>query len=188
MESWPSLDGILPGWSFGHAHSVEVAAGPDAAWRAVLDVRPAEVRLLGPLMAVRRLGARPPDAARDRPLLDVMCAGGFVPLAGSGREVVIGIVGRFWSLRPDMAALEGAAAFSAFTSPGWAKGVMAFRVTPTGPGRSRVETETRVAATSPDAHRRFARYWRLVHLGSALIRRSWLAAIRRRAEASCPTA
>ena len=42
-------------------------------------------------------------------------------------------------------------------------------------------TETRVAGTSPEATQAVLRYWRVIRLGSGAIRRSWLAAIRRRA-------
>lgn len=52
------------------------------------------------------------------------------------------------------------------------------------PDGVRLRTQTRVDATSPDAASRFALYWRAIYPGSALIRRMWLAAIRRRAEGS----
>jgi hypothetical protein len=59
---------------------------------------------------------------------------------------------------------------------------MAFEITPLGDGRCRLATETRVHATTPGARRAFAPYWRVIYPGSALIRRMWLRAIRRRAE------
>jgi hypothetical protein len=68
--------------------------------------------------------------------------------------------------------------------PGFALAAMNFVVTPEGPNTSWVSTETRVFATSPDARRRFAAYWRVIYPGSAIIRRMWLRAIRRRALAS----
>ena len=47
---------------------------------------------------------------------------------------------------------------------------------------SRLENaETRVFANSPEARGRFARYWRVIYPGSAIIRRMWLRAVRRRA-------
>jgi hypothetical protein len=39
-----------------------------------------------------------------------------------------------------------------------------------------------VACTDASSARRFARYWRLIRPASGAIRRSWLAAIKRRAE------
>jgi hypothetical protein len=44
-------------------------------------------------------------------------------------------------------------------------------------------TATRVHATDDAARRRFARYWRLIRLGGAAIRRDMRAAIARRAKA-----
>jgi hypothetical protein len=70
--------------------------------------------------------------------------------------------------------------FLSFAEPGYAKAAIAFLVRPER-GGSRVITETRVAGTSPDATRAMRRYWRAIRLGSGAIRRSWLAAIRRRA-------
>lgn len=65
--------------------------------------------------------------------------------------------------------------------PGYALAAMNFVVTPEGPNASWLSTETRVFATSPDARRRFEAYWRVIYPGSAIIRRSWLLAIERRA-------
>jgi uncharacterized SAM-binding protein YcdF (DUF218 family) len=63
---------------------------------------------------------------------------------------------------------------------------MNFLIAPDGPDGSVVSTETRVFATSPAARRRFAAYWRVIYPGSAIIRRMWLRAIRRRATLSLP--
>ena len=49
-------------------------------------------------------------------------------------------------------------------------------------GGTLLTTETRIKGTDEEARRRFRRYWRVVMPGSALIRRAWLRAIRRRAE------
>jgi hypothetical protein len=45
---------------------------------------------------------------------------------------------------------------------------------------------SRRAATDPSARRKFAVYWRFIYPGSAIIRHSMLAAIRRRAERESP--
>jgi hypothetical protein len=45
-----------------------------------------------------------------------------------------------------------------------------------------VSTETRVQTTDASSRRRFAMYWFVIYPGSALIRRMWLRAIKRRAE------
>jgi hypothetical protein len=69
-----------------------------------------------------------------------------------------------------------------FDRPGCAKAAMDFRVEDTGDGRTRVTTETRILGIDAHARRRFGLYWRIVHPGSAFIRRMWLAAIKKHAE------
>jgi len=44
-------------------------------------------------------------------------------------------------------------------------------------------TETRIYATDASSRRAFARYWRVIYPGSSLIRRMWLRAIKKTAEA-----
>ncbi|MCA1563325.1 MAG: hypothetical protein LC804_24755 [Acidobacteria bacterium] len=49
-----------------------------------------------------------------------------------------------------------------------------------------LSTETRIWATDESARRRFGMYWRVIYPGSALIRRMWLRAIRKRAMGFTP--
>jgi hypothetical protein len=79
--------------------------------------------------------------------------------------------------------IAGAADFTGFAEPGWARVATDYRVVATA-GGSRLSTETRIRATDAGARRRFGRYWRIVGRGSALIRRDVLRATKRRAERS----
>jgi hypothetical protein len=45
-----------------------------------------------------------------------------------------------------------------------------------------VTTITRVRTTDADSARAFRRYWRLIGTGSAVLRRTWLRAVREHAE------
>lgn len=56
-----------------------------------------------------------------------------------------------------------------------------FTATPDGDG-TLLATETRVFLTDERSRRRFAAYWLVVRPFSGLVRRSWLAAAKRRAE------
>ena len=78
--------------------------------------------------------------------------------------------------------------FIEWDRPGYCKAAMNFRLEDDADGWVRLSTETRVFATSEQARRNFALYWRVIYPGSALIRREWLKAIRRRAEAAGATA
>ena len=73
--------------------------------------------------------------------------------------------------------------FAGFDQAGYAKMAANFRLAPTAGRRApRLSTETQVACTDAASARRFARYWWLIRPASGAIRRSWLAAIKRRAE------
>src|SRR5438132_13350361 len=76
-----------------------------------------------------------------------------------------------------------AESFKTSLPPGYAVAAMNFVVRPEGPNASIVSTETRVFANSPESRRRFARYWRVIYPGSAIIRRMWLRAFRKLAMA-----
>ena len=136
-----------------------------------------ELRLTRLLMAVRGIGRR--TSARDRTFFDAV--GFLVPLAEEPGDRVSGMVGRPWQLRPATVPLAGAGDFTGFREPGWVRIATDFRVVATAAG-SRLSTETRIQGTDGGATRRFARYWRMIGVGSALIRCDLLRATRRRAE------
>jgi hypothetical protein len=178
------LDEFLPSYDFNEVHSVATDASPADVMDAIRRLTPLEVPVLVALMAVRSL---PAVLARRSPtvrgtLLDGFRKAGFVPLRETPDEVVFGGVGRFWTPTGDLRRIR-AADFAGFAEPGCAKAVFNLRVDRAGE-RTLLTTETRIATTDEPARRRFARYWRLIQPGSALIRRDWLRAIRRRAEHS----
>jgi len=108
---------------------------------------------------------------------------GFRVLADDpGREIVLGVAGPASSAARAATRTSGPHPFTP-SAEGYASIAVAFRVEPDGRGGAIVSTETRVFAPDRPTRRRLATYWRLIYPGSALIRRGWLAAIRRRAEA-----
>lgn len=185
------LDRYLPVFHFREIHTIQIAATPARIFRAIKEVTLGEIPLAGALFWVRalpaRLAGRRVGAFRGgTPFLEQALdpAGGFVLLGEAmDRELVIGTVGQFWKVlggsypRPD-----DAEEFLAFDHPAHAKAALNFLIEPDQAGRYRLRTETRVFAASPAARRRFAAYWRLIHPGSAVLRRLWLRAIKRRAE------
>lgn len=72
--------------------------------------------------------------------------------------------------------------FLTFNQPGYAKAVINFYMHVQGNGSTMVSTETRIYAMDAVARGEFAMYRRVVRLGSAVIRKLWLKAIKRRAE------
>jgi hypothetical protein len=186
MRQRSLLDEVLPRFDATEVHDVWIPARPHVVFAAVKQVTVGEVRLLMPLEVLRGLPsllARRPAfrPARSAPYLYGFTVGVVSLGERGGAEIVAGAIGRFWRLAGnEPASVRTYEDFVSFAEPGYAKAAIAFRVRPER-GGSRVITETRVAGTSPEATRSFLRYWRAIRLGSGAIRRSWLAAIRRRA-------
>lgn len=179
------LDDFLPVYHFHELHTAVIQAPPARVYRAIRDVTPGEIRWLPQLLWMR--SPRGPLTANEKvlyrkPILDLATRGGFVMLANAPpQELVVGTIGQFWSGRS--LAVRSPREFRAFRRPGWARVAMNFRVVPLRDGSSKVTTETRIVATDAAARRKFGAYWRTIYPGSAIIRREWLGAIERRAEA-----
>jgi len=177
------LDDFMPRWQFNEYHRVRVKAPAARVYDAMKHVKANEIFLFKTLTWIRRGGRPQPESilnAGDREsLIDVATHNGFATLADDPpKELVVGTVvvaprGPRGPVTPRM--------FKSNLPTGYALAAMNFIVTPEGPNTSWISTETRVFATSPDARRRFAVYWRVIYPGSAIIRRGWLRAIRRRA-------
>ena len=179
------LDEFLPEYDVREVHSAAVAAPPELVIETALRLTWRDVPLFAALMAVRSVptllaGHRP---SASHAIVDDFRRAGFVALAERPDELVFGAVGRFWKPTGGLRRL-GPADFSAFGEPGFAKTAFNFQAVPDLRNTARLTTETRVLATDPAARRSFLRYWRVIHPGSALIRRVWLRAIRRQAESS----
>jgi hypothetical protein len=170
------IERFAPHYDVGESHVANVDAGVDRCYQAVLAVDLFRSRIIRILYWVRGLPSNGPLTLRD------MTRFGFVVLdEDPGREIVLGLVGRFWLAKRGPRRVE-ANEFVEFSEPGYVKAAMNFLVESAGPGRSTVTTETRVMATDAVALRSFRRYWALVAPFSALIKRRMLSLIRQQAE------
>lgn len=180
------LDTMMPVYHFQERHQTIVHAPIAAVYGAVRAVPASEIRFFRLLTWIRspRLGSggRPSilNPPADEPILDVATRTGFRVLAEEApREIVIGAL-VFARSQPAIATPTD---WARLALPGYVKAAMTFRLEALGEDRTRVITETRVFATDERARRRFTPYWRLIYPGSSLLRTTWLAAIRARAEA-----
>ncbi|MBM3819300.1 MAG: hypothetical protein FJW14_09845 [Acidimicrobiia bacterium] len=178
------LDSVMPAYGVQEVHSTFVGAPPARTYAAILSVTPGDVGLARPFMWVRTLPARMTggqgvdDTVWNRPLL----SGTAVLAEARDSEIVVGLIGQFWALRSAArVAVESREQFTTFARPGFAVASLSFHVEPAG-GGSTVTTITRVRTTDPDSARAFRRYWRLIGTGSGVLRRTWLRAIKTRAE------
>jgi hypothetical protein len=179
------LDDFLPAYQFTEYHEGIVEAPKEHVLEAVRRVSLADMPAAVFLMRLRaladgQLDGRAPD---PQPILDMMDTpgSGFLVLDVSDpSELVYGMVGRPWvnELPPAIATPEQ---FLAFDEPGHIRVAFDIRVRDEGEGVFRISTETRTLGNDEGAQRLFARYWRLIYPGSAIIRQVWLDAIIARA-------
>ena len=180
------LDAFLPAYQFHESHTIRIKASRERVYAAIKDVRADEILFFRTLVWIRRRGAEGPESilnpGADSPVLDVALRTSFLRLAElPGQEIVLGTLvaaPRGWRPKGEPSP-EG---FRTLRAPGFALAAMNFRLEDAGANETRVITETRIFATDAATRRRFAVYWRAIYPGSALIRRMWLRAIKKRAE------
>ena len=180
------IDEFAPRFHFREHHETMVEAAPDHVFEAIKSVSADEIALFQLFTWMRRFGRSGPESILNapgrRPILEVATQTGFLLLADRApSEVVVGtvVVAPAGFRRADAATAE---AYRHLAQAGFAKATMNFKVEARGPSASRVTTETRVFATSGDALARFTPYWRAIYPGSAILRVTWLRAIKERAE------
>jgi hypothetical protein len=160
VEVGSALGVVLPAYDVRVRHSIPVAASSEAALQAARAVTAAEAPLLRVLYLAR--GIRPGRGLQRH---------GF---AAAGENVLVA-VGRPWTPSEGLQPVDDPVSFA---EPGYAVMAMAFEA-----AAGVLATETRVRLTDDAARRRFHVYWLVVRPFSGLVRRSWLEAARRRAEA-----
>ena len=184
------LDEFAPIYQFHEFHSMHIAAPADRVYAAIKQVRADEIFLFQTLTWIRR-GGRPAapgilNAPERQPLLSVATRTSFLLLAEEpNREIVIGtavLVPAEWRLTKQATAED----FKSLHAQGFALASMNFFLHPEAGNACLLTTETRIYATDSASVAKFARYWRVIYPGSALIRRMWLRAIKRRAESAAP--
>jgi hypothetical protein len=178
------IDRFLPKYDVVEHHQVHVDAPVEHTYGAVKDLDLAQSPVVLALLALRGLPTLFTGAAklsRRLGLKEIMQAGFVVLAEEPNRELVLGVVGKFWHLSSGIHRIAPDE-FIGFDAPGFAKSAWNFVVSERAGGGSTVVTETRVLCTDDDARRKFGLYWRLVGPFSALIRRVLLGNIKRDAE------
>jgi predicted DCC family thiol-disulfide oxidoreductase YuxK len=174
------LDTFMPAFDFGHRHAIVVAAPPARVADAAEGYSLASDGSTFARLLFRLRGLAPPSG-------NLRAAGramGLTVLAEEpGRELILGVAGRFWAIdeRANLISPPDAQAFVGFSRPGQAKAAMSLRFEPLADGRTRLGTETRVKCVDAAAYRRFALYWALIGPFSAWLRHDLLRGIARRA-------
>jgi hypothetical protein len=181
------LDAFAPVYQFHEFHSIRVAAPREKVFLAVQQVTPKEIFSFQTLTWIRRFGREERESILNpppnQPILDVAARTGFLKLAEErNTEVVFGtlvVAPRGWRFSGSASPEK----YRSLDGPGFAKAAINFHIENCDSTSCFVVTETRVQATDISTVRKFAPYWRTIYPGSTFIRRMWLRAIRKRAEA-----
>jgi len=179
------IDDFLPTYQFSERHQTLVRCRPGELLDIIQNFEPPPDRFTDIMMVVRQIPAgllhraAPARFAAPRPF----ARANFAPLGRDGdREIVGGLVGRFW--RPDfgLVPITGASDFLACDAPGTAKLALGFSVEEAD-GASRLTTETRVYCPDRYSYLMFLPYWLAIRPFSGIIRRRALRTFRTIAEA-----
>jgi hypothetical protein len=187
------IDEFLPAYDVVERHRTCVRASPAAVYEALthadlagspiirllLGLRMLPLLIVAPASFVRAASSR---AGRAITLRDFEARGFKVLADDPPREILIGVVGTFWTAAGERRHVD-ATTFKGPQPAGTARAAWNFRIVPDGADRCVVTTETRVQCADARSRRRFRWYWLIVRPGSGLIRRLMLRAIRRHAEA-----
>ena len=178
------MEKYLPSHQFSERHQTTVRCRPGELLDIIQNFQPPRDRFSEMAMFVRQLPAKlmhwVAPSRIPRPLAFTLA--NFIPLARDGdREIVAGLIGKFW--RPDfgLIAVDGPSGFLACNLPKTAKLVIGFVAEQLGEV-TLLTTETRVYC--PDRYSRimFFPYWLLIRPVSGLLRRRALGSIRSIAE------
>ncbi|NNC75504.1 MAG: hypothetical protein HKN93_08350 [Acidimicrobiia bacterium] len=156
------IDEFLPESDATHSYEIRIEAPPTAVRRALLEVNLADDLVVRTLLRLRGLPRRATTWAGLEQL-------GFIRLANEPDELLLGIIGRFWTLTGHLVAVD-ADGFREHKDPGYAKAAWNFTILPDGNG-TRLGTETRVLCSDEASRVRFRRYWKVVGPFSGLIRK-----------------
>jgi hypothetical protein len=181
------IESLAPNPDAVETHRIEIAASCEAVYQALWTADLGSSLVVKGLLALRSL----PELVlhpgrRRRPsqkvTLQTLLEAGFGRLAEEpGREVVLGVAGRFW--RPAGNVLPFSPEnFIGPVPPGLARVVWNFAVQEADVGRTVLSTETRVVCGDAASRLKFGIYWLVVRPFSGLIRLIMLRAVRRACE------
>ena len=179
------IDDYLSEYDVAAKYQIDVQAPIEQVYQAVrnLDLNGSIIARL--LFRLRELPAffRPRKSRQGLGLtLDDLIQSGFILLGENPpHEIVVGVVGRFWTLSGCIQRLD-AKGFRAFDQSGFAKAVWNFSLAERETNLVDLATETRIHCLDDESLRRFRRYWTLIGPFSGVIRKETLRTVRRQAE------
>jgi hypothetical protein len=181
------LEHFAPNPDAAEFHQIEVRASPDVVYRALWTTDLGRSPIVKALLTLRSLPgiilSRGTGFARAELTLQTIIDAGFGLLSEQpGREVVLGVSGRFWRLAGNLEPFDPES-FSRPVPPGMARAAWNFKVAPSDGQGTTLSTETRVTCGDAASRTKFRFYWLVVRPFSGLIRSIMLKAVQQAAQA-----
>lgn len=169
------LKRFIPEYHFSEYHQISTHASREHIYESIesLDLSPSLITRI--LYAIRGM---PASAVTLKGMEEV----GFRILGKQqNKELVFGIIGKFWRVPPEIINIKNLE-FESFNTKGYAKAAANIMIQETGNNKAIISTETRIVCTSPGSRIRFLMYWMLIRPFSGIIRRELLRIIKQEAE------
>ena len=169
------IDQILPKYDQRKYHQIEIRGDRKEVYQTVRSIDFSDSIIIRTLFRLRGL---PATSTNLEGLLRV----GFLLVQEiPHEEFVLGLVGKFWTLRAQLVKLD-AVQYGEFNQKGYAKLAWNFAIQDSAPGSVRLSTETRIVCTDDQSKSRFKLYWALIGRFSGLTRREMLRSVKRKIE------
>lgn len=172
---------MLPQHQFRERHEIPITASSQKVMEILNKIDPFDDRITRAMMTFRKLPAQLSSRIQRKPLAPFDFQN-FQQLTCNHKEIVFGLIGKFWQWDFGIISLETPADYLAYSEPQTAKLAINFYIQEITDRTVILSTETRVFCPDKISYRKFAPYWYLIRLGSGLIRRRTLSNIKNLAE------
>jgi hypothetical protein len=169
------IDEFLPPFDFSEHHSIAIGADSGKVYNSIRNLNFNSSAITKFLFKLRGLSTNATS-------LDGLRHMGFILLGERlNDEIVLGIVGKFWTLSGCIQFLTPKDFFK-FKTPSYAKAVWNFTLSETSPGVTALATETRILCLDKTSLMYFRLYWFFVQPFSGMVRNAVLRSIKRQFE------
>jgi hypothetical protein len=181
------IDALAQIFDAVETHSITIDASVERVYEALWTADLGGSSIIKLLLVLRAMPGLISNRCRPQPrrariTLRTLIDSGFGILAENpGREIVLGVTGKFWRPTGNLSPFHRED-FDSPVPPGLARAVWNFSIRESGVDQTILSTETRVICGDDASRRKFRIYWFFVRPFSGLIRRLMLRAVRRACE------
>lgn len=178
------IDQLAPEYAFNEYHERIINATPETIKEAFRITGVGDIPVVHLLMKIRGIAEekdRSGEVSKTEAETGILKTPDFDWIIVDSIECITFIIMNVSTKTPPP-VLKTIEQFNAFNEPGYNKVAVNFRFKQLENGQTLVSTETRNFAQTTSDNQQFARYWRIIYPGSALIRRVWLDTLAKKAE------